>query len=79
MANTKELLGAMLRCGMTDSSAQRIEHSLSERGVGAPGGILEQGWGYRRQRNQLPRKVRLMHRAARWECSEVWATLLNPF
>ena len=42
MANTSDLLGALLKRGMTDSSASRIEHSLSESGIGGPGGILEQ-------------------------------------
>jgi len=42
MANTKDLLGAMLARGMTESSAQRVEHSLSDQGIGGLGGILEQ-------------------------------------
>src|SRR5689334_20080127 len=42
MAGTMELLGALLKRGMTDSSATRIEHSLSEKGIGGAGGILEQ-------------------------------------
>lgn len=39
MADTKALLGALLGRGMTDSSAQRVQHSLSEEG--GLGGILE--------------------------------------
>ena len=42
MANTMDLLGALLKRGMTNSSAERIEHSLSEKGIGGLGGILEQ-------------------------------------
>jgi uncharacterized membrane protein YebE (DUF533 family) len=42
MANTKDLLGALLGRGMTESSASRIEHSLSDKGMGGLGGILEQ-------------------------------------
>lgn len=42
MANTTDLLGALLKRGMTDSSAGRIEHSLSDKGIGGLGGILEQ-------------------------------------
>jgi uncharacterized membrane protein YebE (DUF533 family) len=45
MANTMDLLGALLRRGLTDSSGQRIEHSLGEQGLGAPGGFLEQQLG----------------------------------
>jgi hypothetical protein len=45
MANSSDLLGAMLRRGMTDSSKRRIEHSLSEKGIGGTGGILEQEFG----------------------------------
>ena len=45
MADTKELLGALLRRGLTDSSASRIEHSLGENGIGGPGGILEEEFG----------------------------------
>jgi uncharacterized membrane protein YebE (DUF533 family) len=39
MADTKALLGALLGRGMTDSSSQRLQHSLSEEG--GLGGILE--------------------------------------
>lgn len=42
MANMTDLLGALLKRGMTDSSADRIEHSLGEKGMGGLGGILEQ-------------------------------------
>ena len=42
MANTSDLLGALLKRGMTDSSNRRLEHSLSDRGIGGLGGILEQ-------------------------------------
>jgi uncharacterized membrane protein YebE (DUF533 family) len=42
MANTMDLLGALMKRGMTDSSADRIEHSLSDKGIGGLGGILEQ-------------------------------------
>lgn len=42
MANMSDLLGAMFKRGMTDSSASRIEHSLGENGIGGAGGILEQ-------------------------------------
>jgi uncharacterized membrane protein YebE (DUF533 family) len=45
MADTKELLGALLRRGLTDSSSRRIEHSLSEEGIGGRGGILEEEFG----------------------------------
>jgi len=45
MANTMDLLGALLKRGMTDSSASRIEHSLGDRGIGGAGGILEQQLG----------------------------------
>jgi len=42
MANTMDLLGALLKRGMTDSSTSRIEHSLGEKGMGGLGGILEE-------------------------------------
>jgi uncharacterized membrane protein YebE (DUF533 family) len=42
MANTADLLGALLQRGMSDSSKSRIEHSLSDDGIGGLGGILEQ-------------------------------------
>lgn len=42
MADTKELLGALLRRGLTDSSPERIEHSLGEDGIG---GFLEREFG----------------------------------
>ncbi len=42
MANVSDLLGSLLKRGMTHSSASRIEHSLSESGIAGPGGILEQ-------------------------------------
>lgn len=42
MANTNDLLGALLGRGMSESSSSRIEHSLSDRGIGGIGGILEQ-------------------------------------
>jgi uncharacterized membrane protein YebE (DUF533 family) len=42
MANMLDLLGSMLKRGMTDSSASRIEHSLGENGIGGSGGLLEQ-------------------------------------
>ncbi|HTM55506.1 MAG TPA: tellurite resistance TerB family protein [Pirellulales bacterium] len=42
MANTKDLLGALLGRGMTDSSARRVENALGEDGIGGIGGILEQ-------------------------------------
>jgi len=40
-----DLLGSLLQAGMTPSSNGRLEHSLSERGIGAPGGVLEQVFG----------------------------------
>ena len=43
MANTQDLLGALLRRGMTGSSNRRIEHSLSDRG--GLGDILQQQLG----------------------------------
>src|SRR5262245_2867356 len=42
MANTKDLLGALVGRGLTDSSARRVEHSLSDAGIGGLGGILDQ-------------------------------------
>ncbi len=42
MANTTDLLGALLGRGMTESSKGRIENSLGEQGIGGIGGILEQ-------------------------------------
>jgi len=42
MANTQDLLGALLRRGMTDSSTRRIDHSLGDNGIGGLGGMLEQ-------------------------------------
>jgi uncharacterized membrane protein YebE (DUF533 family) len=42
MVDTKELLGALLQRGMTDSSQRRIENSLSEESLG---GILEREFG----------------------------------
>jgi uncharacterized membrane protein YebE (DUF533 family) len=42
MANTTDLLGALLGRGMTDSTRSRIENSLGENGIGGMGGILEQ-------------------------------------
>jgi uncharacterized membrane protein YebE (DUF533 family) len=42
MANTTDILGALLGRGMTQSSASRIEHSLGEKGMGGLGGMLEQ-------------------------------------
>ena len=43
MANTQDLLGALLRRGMTGSSTRRVEHSLSESGGLAE--ILQQQLG----------------------------------
>ena len=40
MANTQDLLGALLQRGMTGSSAQRIQHSLSDKG--GLGDVLQQ-------------------------------------
>jgi uncharacterized membrane protein YebE (DUF533 family) len=42
MRSTPNVLGALVERGMTDSSQSRIEHSLSEEGIGGAGGILEQ-------------------------------------
>lgn len=42
MANTTDLLGALLGRGMTESTKSRIENSLGENGIGGMGGILEQ-------------------------------------
>lgn len=42
MANSKDLLGALLSRGMTESTANRVQNSLSEEGIGGLGGILEQ-------------------------------------
>lgn len=42
MANTRNLLGALLERGMTESSAERIKSSFGEQGLGGAGGILEQ-------------------------------------
>jgi uncharacterized membrane protein YebE (DUF533 family) len=42
MADMKDLLGALLGRGMTESSARRVENSLGEDGIGGAGGILEQ-------------------------------------
>jgi uncharacterized membrane protein YebE (DUF533 family) len=42
MANTTDLLGALLGRGMTESTRSRIENSLGENGIGGMGGILEQ-------------------------------------
>ena len=43
MTNTQDLLGALLRRGMTGSSARRIEHSLGEKG--GLGDVLQQQLG----------------------------------
>ena len=42
MANTMDVLGALLGRGMTDSSNRRVEHALGEQGLGGLGGMLEQ-------------------------------------
>src|SRR5262249_2814893 len=42
MANTSDLLGALLQRGMNVSSKIRVEHALSEQGIGGLGGIFEQ-------------------------------------
>jgi uncharacterized membrane protein YebE (DUF533 family) len=45
MADAMEVLGALLKRGMTNSSTRRIEHSLSDKGIGGVGGVLEQELG----------------------------------
>jgi uncharacterized membrane protein YebE (DUF533 family) len=42
MSDMKDLLGALLGRGMTESSSRRVENSLGENGIGGLGGILEQ-------------------------------------
>jgi uncharacterized membrane protein YebE (DUF533 family) len=42
-----DLLGSLLQAGMTPSANGRLEHSLGEKGIGAPGGVLEQVFGKR--------------------------------
>jgi uncharacterized membrane protein YebE (DUF533 family) len=42
MASALDMLGSLLQGGMTKSTPSRIENSLSERGIGASGGILDQ-------------------------------------
>ncbi|HOW72232.1 MAG TPA: DUF533 domain-containing protein [Phycisphaerae bacterium] len=42
MAGALDILGSLLSGGMTKSAPGRIEHSLSEKGVGGQGGFLDQ-------------------------------------
>ena len=42
MANAMDMLGELLQQGLKAPNAGRIDHSLTERGVGAKGGILEE-------------------------------------
>ncbi len=58
MADTMELLGALLRRGMTDSSTRRIDHSLSDKGVGGLGGFLEQQLGVSPAREPVATQAR---------------------
>lgn len=42
MAGALDILGSLMNGGMTQSTPRRIEHSLSEKGIGGKGGFLEQ-------------------------------------
>src|SRR5262249_13041391 len=42
MAGVLDILGSLLEGGMKNSTAERVEHSLGEDGVGGSGGILEE-------------------------------------
>jgi len=42
MFNAKNLLGALMNGGMSQSSGRRLEHSLGDKGVGGQNGILGQ-------------------------------------
>jgi len=45
MFNAKEILGALMNSGMSQSSGRRLEHSLGDQGVGGQNGILGQMLG----------------------------------
>lgn len=45
MAGAIDLLDSLLQNGMKKSTSGRLEHSLSEKGVGGPGGFLEEVLG----------------------------------
>jgi len=42
MASNLDLLDSLLQNGMKKSTAGRLDHSLSEKGIGGPGGILDE-------------------------------------
>src|SRR4029453_9846372 len=42
MFNAKDVVGALMQNVLAGSSQNRIEHALSDRGLGQPGGVLAQ-------------------------------------
>jgi hypothetical protein len=42
MLNAKDVVGALMQNVLAGSSQSRIEHALSDRGLGQPGGLLAQ-------------------------------------
>jgi hypothetical protein len=42
MFNATDMVGALMQNVLTGSSQSRIEHALSDRGLGQPGGVLTQ-------------------------------------
>ena len=42
MFNAKDVVGALMQNVLTGSSQNRIEHAMSDRGLGQPGGVLAQ-------------------------------------
>src|SRR4029450_7900816 len=42
MFNAKDVVGALMQNVLAGSSQNRIEHALSDRGMGQPGGVLAQ-------------------------------------
>jgi len=45
MFNAKDILGALMNSGMSQSSQRRLEHSLGDQGVGGQNGVLGQMLG----------------------------------
>ena len=68
MFNAKDVVGALMQNVLTGSSQSRIEHALSDRGLGQPGGCLRSSWVVRQV---VPEQVQAV-------CWEVWLTWPNP-
>jgi hypothetical protein len=59
MFNAKDVVGALMQNVLAGSSQSRIEHALSDRGLGQPGGVLAAalGWGDKWFRNRCRQYV----------------------